>query len=68
MGGMTFIIVFVVIALTVLGLIVLVQGGRDASAGGVSADEKIICPTCRTANRAYARFCAQCGTSLEVEP
>ncbi len=62
MGGMTFIIVFVVIAMTILGLIVLVQGGRDSSSDG-----EIVCPTCRTANRAYARFCAQCGASLDAK-
>ena len=42
-------------------------GGQQSGGGGAAAAQTVACPKCSTPNPAGAKFCQNCGTSVQVQ-
>ncbi len=60
-GPMTVIVAVVLVACFVIGLAITIRSFGIRKSGRGSGT----CPRCRNANPAHARFCANCGKTLE---
>ena len=60
-GLMTVLILLAIVVSFLAGLVLILRSIRNRS----RADEGVVCPRCRTANAECAKFCSQCGASLQ---
>ena len=60
-GPMTVIVVLAVLIGAIVGAVFILRSMRHSELG----DETAVCPQCRSPNMARAKFCSQCGVSLE---
>lgn len=59
-GPMTLIVVLVLAGALVLGLVIIAGALSSRS----SNTKRRVCPQCKAANQAHARFCFHCGRRL----